>query len=105
MMKDMMQGMFQEGMKDDVMKGIKHSLIVIVLITVGWIMFISIYSFLWSTSFTFYQNIVITFDSLLLATIIGLAVIYKISGLGEMMKNFKGLANKFTKDEDEHESF
>ena len=46
-----------------------------------------------------------TFNSLLMATVIGLVIINKISGLVDMMKNFKGLADKFTKDGDECESF
>ena len=99
-MQDMMKGMFKEGMKDDVTKGLKSSMMALIIVIVGWIVFISIHSFLWSTSFTFYQNLVITFDSLLVATAIGLGLIYKISGLGEMMKKFKGMTNKFTKDDE-----
>ena len=99
-MQDMMKGMFKEGMKDDVTKGLKRSIMVFFIVIVGWIFFISLHSFLWSTSFTFYQNLVITFDSLLVAAIIGLGLIYKISGLGEMMKKFKGMADKFTKDDE-----
>jgi hypothetical protein len=99
-MQDMMKGVFKEGMKDDVMKGLKRSMMVVFLVIVAWIVFISIHSFSWSTSFTFYQNLVITFDSLLVAGAIGLGIVYKISGLDEMMKKFKGMADKFTKDED-----
>ena len=99
-MRDMMKGVFKEGMKDDVMKGLKRSLVVVILVIIGWIVFISIHSFFWSTSFSFYQNLVITFDSLLVAGAIGLGIVYKISGLGEMMKNFKSMADKFTKDDD-----
>jgi hypothetical protein len=42
----------------------------------------------------------ITFDALLIAMVIGLVLIYKISGLGEMIKKFKGMTDKFAKDED-----
>ena len=99
-MQDMMKGVFKEGMKDDVMKGLKRSLMALLIVIVGWLIFISIHSFFWSTSFTFYQNLVITFDSLLVAVVIGIGLIYKISGLGKMMKNFKGMAEKFTKDDE-----
>lgn len=99
-MKDMMKGVFKEGMKDDVMKGLKRSIMVLLLVLIGCIVFVSLHSFLWSTSFTFYQNLVITFDALLVAMVIGLVLVYKISGLGEMIKKFKGMADKFTKDED-----
>jgi hypothetical protein len=73
---------------------------VLFIVIIGWIFFISLHSFLWSTSFTFYQNLVITFDSLLIAAVVGLGLVYKISGLGEMMKNFKDMAGKFTKDDE-----
>ena len=99
-MKDMMKGVFKEGIKDDVVNGLKRSIMVVFLVIVAWIVFISIHSFFWSTSFTFYQNLVITFDSLLVASAIGLGLVYKISGLGEMMKKFKGMADKFTKNDD-----
>jgi len=99
-MKTMMKGFLKEGMKDDLMKRLKRSIIVLLLVLIGYIVSISLYSFLWSTSFTFYQNLVITFDALLIAMIIGLVLIYKISGLGEMIKKFKGMTAKFTKDED-----
>ena len=81
-------------------KSLKSSLKVLFIVIVGWIVFISLHSFLWSTSFTFYQNLVITFDSLLVAAAIGLGLVYKISGLGEMMKKFKGMADKFTQDDE-----
>lgn len=100
-MQDVMKGVFKEGMKDDVMKGLKRSGMALIIVVVCWVVFISLHSFFWSTSFTFYQNLVITFDSLLVATFIGIGLIYKISGLGKMMKNFKGMAEKFTKDTDE----
>jgi hypothetical protein len=99
-MKTMMKGFFKEGMKDDVMKRLKRSIIVLLLVLIGYIVFISLHSFVWSTNFTFYQNLVITFDALLIAMVIGLVLIYKISGLGEMIKKFKGMTDKFTKDED-----
>jgi hypothetical protein len=44
--------------------------------------------------------IIITFDSLLIAGAIGSGIVYKIGGLGEIMKSFKGMADKFTKDDD-----
>ena len=73
---------------------------VLLLAVVGWIVFVSLHSFLWSTSFTFYQNIIITFDALLVASVIALLIIYKVSGLGEMMKKFKGMAGKFADDKE-----
>jgi hypothetical protein len=99
-MQDMMKGVFREGMKDDVMKGLKRFMMALLIVIIGWIIFISIHSFFWSTSFTFYQNLVITFDSILVAAVIGICLIYKISGLGKMMKNFKGMADNFTQDDE-----
>jgi len=99
-MKDMMKGAFKEGMMDEMMKGLKRTMMVLLLAVVGWIVFVSLHSFLWSTSFTFYQNIIITFDALLVASVIALLIIYKVSGLGEIMKKFKGMAGKFADDKE-----
>jgi hypothetical protein len=99
-MQDMMKGAFKEGMKDDMMKGVKRSMIVLLLAVVCWIVFVTAHSFLWSTSFTFYQNLVITCDALLIAMVIGLLIIYRISGLGEMIKKFKSPADETTQDKD-----
>jgi hypothetical protein len=99
-MQDMMKGAFKEGMMDEMMKGLKRSIMVLLLAVIGWIVFVSLHSFLWSTGFTFYQNIIITFDALLVALVIALLIIYKVSGLGEMMKKFKGMAGKFANDEE-----
>jgi hypothetical protein len=35
MMRDMMKGVFKEGMKDDVMKGVKRSIMVLIIVVVG----------------------------------------------------------------------
>jgi hypothetical protein len=107
-MKKMMQGFFNDdmkkdfkGMKEDATKGLKRSGAVLVAVAFGWIVFISLHSFLWSTSYTFYQNLVITFDSLIVAVLVGIGLIYKVSGLGNMSKKFSKMTEKFTKkDED-----
>lgn len=103
-MKKMMEGFFTEdmknefkGMKDEASKGLKRSFAVLFGVSFGWIVFVSLHSFLWSTSYTFYQNIVITFDALIIAIIIGMALIYKVSGVGKMMKKFSGITEKLSK--------
>jgi len=95
----MMKGFFTDGMREGLMKGIKRSLTVLILVGIGWIVFVSVYAFLWSTNYTFYQNLVVTFDALVVALVIGLALIYKVSGIGDIMKKFSGMAEKFTQKE------
>lgn len=103
-MPDMMKEFFTEDMKkefkdmkDEVSKGFKRSFAALFAVAFAWVVFISLHSFLWSTSYTFYQNLVITFDSILLAIIIGIALVYKVSGIGKMTKKFSTLAEKFGK--------
>jgi hypothetical protein len=67
---------------------------------VGWILFISVFAFLYSTSYTFFQNLIVTFDSLIVATLIGLALIYKMSGIGNIMEKFQGIKDNSTQKED-----
>jgi hypothetical protein len=107
-MKKMMKGFFNDdmkkdfkGMKDDATKGLKRSGGVLVAVAFGWIIFISLHSFLWSTSYTFYQNLVITFDSLIVAVLVGVGLIYKVSGLGDISKKFSKMTDKFTKNDDD----
>ena len=107
-MKKMMKDFFTDdikkeftGMKDEASKGFKRSGGVLAGVAFCWIIFISLHSFLWSTSFTFYQNLVITFDSLIIATLVGLGLVYKVSGLGEMSKKFSKVTEKFTKKDEE----
>jgi hypothetical protein len=107
-MKKMMQGFFTDdmkkdfkGMKDDATKGFKRSGAVLVIVAFSWIIFISVHSFLWSTSYTFYQNLVITFDSLIVAVLVAMGLIYKVSGLGNMSKKFSKMTEKFTKKDEE----
>ena len=107
-MRKMMKGFFTDdmkkdfkGMKEDLSKGLKRSMAVLVVVAFGWIVFISTYSLLWSTGFTFYQNLVITFDSLIVAVLVGVGVIYKVSGLGKMSKKFSKMTEKFTKKDDD----
>lgn len=107
-MKKMMQGFFTDdmkkdftGMKDDATKGLKRSGGVLVAVSFGWILFISLHSFLWSTSYTFYQNLVITFDSLIVAVLVALGLVYKVSGLSNISKKFSKMTDKFTKKDEE----
>ncbi|MFC1486408.1 hypothetical protein ACFLRN_01800 [Thermoproteota archaeon] len=103
-MKNMMKGFFTDDMKkdfndmkDDATKGLKRSFAVLFIIAFGWIIFLSLHSFLWSTNFTFYQNLVITFDSIIVAVLIGIGLIFKVSGLGNITKKFSKLTERFTK--------
>jgi hypothetical protein len=107
-MKKMMQGFFTDdmkedfkGMKEDATKGIKRSFAVLFGVAFGWIIFVSVHSFLWSTSYTFYQNLVITFDALIIAVLVGAGLIYKVSGVGNMSKKFSKITDKFTKTDEE----
>lgn len=107
-MRKMMQGFFNDdmkkdfkGMKDDATQGLKRSGAVLVTVAFGWIIFISLHSFLWSTSYTFYQNLVITFDSLIVAVLVALGLVYKVSGLGNISKKFSKMTDKFTKKDEE----
>lgn len=107
-MKKMMQGFFTDdmkkdftGMKKDATKGLKRSGAVLGAVAFGWVIFISLHSFLWSTSYTFYQNLVITFDSLIVALLAALGLVYKVSGLGNISKKFSEITNKFTKKDEE----
>ena len=107
-MKDMMKNILTddvkkdfEGIKDDATKGLKRSFIALFIVAFGWIIFVSLHSFLWSTSFTFFQNLVITFDSLIVAVLIGIGLIYKVSGLGNLTKKFTKLTERFTKNDED----
>lgn len=107
-MKNMMKGFFTddmkkdfEGIKEDATKGLKRSLAVLFIVAFGWIIFISLHSFLWSTSYTFFQNLVITFDSLVVAVVIGIGLIYKVSGIGNITKKFSKLTERFTDNDEE----
>jgi hypothetical protein len=42
-------------------------MIISILVVIGWLVFFVYYTFIWSTPFTFFQNLVITFISLLIA--------------------------------------
>jgi hypothetical protein len=83
-------------LRNDATKGFYRSLAVLVAVPFGWIVFLSIHCFLWSTGFTFYQNLVITFDSLIIAVIVALGLIYKVSGLGSISKRIRVLISKLT---------
>ena len=107
-MDKMMKGFFTEemkndfkGMKDEATKGIKRSFGTLIGVAFAWIIFVSLHSFLWSTSYTFYQNLVITFDSLIVAILIGIGLIYKVSGIGNISKKFSKFTERFTKNNDE----
>ncbi len=106
-MPEMMKGFFTEDIKNEfkdmkyqASKGFKRSFATLFAVAFGWIIFISLHSFLWSTSYTFYQNLVITFDSLIIAIIVGVALIYKVSGIGKMSKKFSNITEKFGKKEE-----
>lgn len=107
-MKNMMRGFFSDdmkkdfkGIKDEALKGIKRSFAVLFIVAFGWIIFLSFHSFLWSTNYTFYQNLVITFDSLIVAILVGIGLIYKISGVGNISKKFSKVTEKFTKNDED----
>ena len=82
--------------RNDATKGLYRSFAVLVAVPFGWIVFLSIHCFFWSTDFTFYQNLVITFDSLIIAVIVALGLIYKVSGLGNISKRIRALFSKLT---------
>ena len=107
-MKKMMKGFFTsdmkenfKGMKEDATKGLKRTLAVLAIVTFGWIIFISMHSFLWSNSYTFYQNLVITFDSIVVAVLVAVGLIYKVSGLGKISEKFSKMTEKFTKNDED----
>ncbi|UCC57948.1 MAG: hypothetical protein JSW14_06195 [Candidatus Bathyarchaeum sp.] len=107
-MKKMMKEFFTDNMKkdfedikDDATKGLKRSFAVLFIVAFGWIIFVSLHCFLWSTSYTFYQNLVITFDSLIVAVLIGISLIYKVSGLGNISKKLSKLTKRFTKNDED----
>jgi hypothetical protein len=83
-------------LRNDATKGFYRSLAVLVAVPFGWIVFLSIHCFLWSTGFTFYQNLVITFDSLIIAVSVAFGLIYKVSGLGSISKRIRALISKLT---------
>lgn len=89
-----------KDVKDELTKGVKRAFAVLLIVAVGWIIFVSLHSFLWSTSYTFYQNIVITFDSIIIAIVIGIALIYKVSGMGKITKKLSSMTKKFISKED-----
>ena len=95
----MMKGLLTDDMKEGLKKGIKRVLAVSILTGIGAIVFVTVYAFLWSSNYTFYQNLVVTFDALVVALVIGLALIYKVSGIGEIMKKFSGMAEKLAQKE------
>lgn len=104
----MMKGFFTddmkkdfEGIKDSATRGLKRIFAVLFIVAFGWIIFISLHSFLWSTSYTFFQNLVITFDSLIVAILIGIGLIYKVSGLGNISKKFSKLTERFTNNDED----
>jgi hypothetical protein len=82
--------------RNDATKGLYRSFGVLVAVPFGWIVFLSMHCFLWSTGFTFYQNLVITFDSLIIAIIVALGLVYKVSGLGNISKRTRALISKLT---------
>ena len=84
------------SIRNDATTGLYRSFAVLVAVPFGWIVFLSIHCFLWSTGFTFYQNLVITFDSLIIAVIVALGLIYKVSGLGSISKRIRALISKLT---------
>jgi len=103
-LKKILNGFFTEDMKkdfndikDDATKGLYRSFAVLFIVAFGWIVFLSLHCFFWSTSYTFYQNLVITFDSLIIAVLIALGLVYKVSGLGNIYKNTRALISKLTK--------
>jgi hypothetical protein len=82
--------------KNDATIGLVRIFVVLATVPFGWIIFISLHCFLWSTSYTFYQNLVITFDSLIIAVIIGLGLVYKVSGLANISRHTRTLISKLT---------
>jgi len=107
-MRKMMKGFFTKDvtkdfkdMKDSLTKGLKRGIAVLVIVAFGWIIFVSLHSFLWSTSYTFYQNLVITFDSLIVAVLVAVGLIYKVSGLEKISKKLSKMTDKFTKNDED----
>jgi uncharacterized protein YqhQ len=80
--------------KNDATTSLARIFAVLVTVPFGWIVFISLHCFLWSTSYTFYQNLVITFDSLVIAVIIGLGMAYKVSGVTNIARHTRTLISK-----------
>ena len=90
-----------KGMKDDATKGLKRSGAVLAIVAFGWIIFVSVHSFLWSASYTFYQNLVITFDSLVVAVLVAIGLVYKVSGLGKISEKFSKMTEKLTNNDED----
>ncbi len=101
--KKFFDGIYTEDMKEefnqikkDATKAFYRTLAVLVLVPFGWLIFISLYCFVWSTSFTFYQNLVITFDSIVIALFVAVGLVYEASGLRRVYKKARGLMSKMT---------
>ena len=80
--------------KNDTTISLVRIFAVLVTVPFGWTVFISLHCFLWSTSYTFYQNLVITFDSLVITVIIGLGSAYKVSRVANISKHTRTLISK-----------
>lgn len=82
--------------KKDTTKTLYRTLAVLLIVPFLWLVFLSVYCFLWSTSFTFYQNLVITFDSIVIALMltVGLAYAVSVGGLRKVYKKARGLTSK-----------
>ncbi len=87
--------------KKDATRGFYRSFAALAAVAFGWIVFITLHCFLWSTSFTFYQNVVITFDSIV-AVLIALGLVYEVSGLRKVYKKARGLISRSSEKMKDH---
>ncbi len=104
-------GFVTEDMKEDYNKlkknatrALYRTLAVLIIVPFGWIVFLTLHCFLWSANFTFYQNLVITFDSIIITVFIAVGLIYGVSGLRKVYKNARGLISKLTQKMKSHQT-
>ncbi len=82
--------------KKDATRGFYRSFAALAAVAFGWIVFITLHCFLWSTGFTFYHNLVITFDSIVIAVLFAVGLVYQVSGLRKVYKKARGLISRLT---------
>ncbi len=82
--------------KKDATRGFYRAFAALGAVAFRWIVFITLYCFLWSTGFTFYQNLVITFDSIIVAVLVAVGLVCEVSGLRKVYKKARGLISRLT---------
>lgn len=73
----------------DFERDVRNGIIISVIAFIGWLVAVLVYTFTWSSNYTFFQNIIIAFVSfLIVGALVGLMWMSGAKKYGDMMEGF-----------------